>query len=176
MKQRYARFIPSLYLQNIFRLPVTFLYLQGYRHVFFDLDNTLAAYDEMLPSQPVVALCESCKQAGLTVTIISNNKKHRVEPYAAALSIDFLEQTGKPKKTKLLNFLNKKGYAKDEVILVGDQLLTDVWLANRLGITSIFVDKRVSYDHWPTRLNRFFEAKIKRYLIAKGLMKPWEVK
>jgi HAD superfamily phosphatase (TIGR01668 family) len=176
MKHWYTRFIPRFYLQDIFRLPVRYLYQQGYRHLLFDLDNTLAAYDHLLPSEAVKALIQACQDAGMSVTIISNNKKQRVGAYANALQVGFLEQAGKPKRTKLLNFLTQKGYAKGEVILIGDQLLTDVWLANRLGIASIFVDKRVSYDHWPTRINRFFESKIKRMLIAKGWMKPWEVK
>jgi predicted HAD superfamily phosphohydrolase YqeG len=76
--------------------------------------------------------------------------------------VDYLAKTGKPFKDKLLIFLKQKGYPKDKAIVIGDQLLTDVWLANRLGIKSLFTEKLVAYDHWPTRPNRLIESLLKR--------------
>jgi hypothetical protein len=168
------RFAPTFYEKNVASIPLSTLYRMGYRYLFVDLDNTLAAYYEVEPSEFTRAFLQACFEAGFIVTITSNNKEYRVSPFAKACGVPYLANLGKPFSRQILKFCEEKAYAKDKVMVIGDQLLTDVWFANRLGFASIFVDKLVNVDHWPTRINRCFERPIKRYLAAKGLFKPVE--
>ncbi len=174
MNSRYRAFTPTFYATRIFDIPLTSLFLRGYRHLFIDLDNTLAAYYEMQPSAITLAFLRACDHAGFTVTITSNNKETRVAPFAHACQVPYLAHVGKPFSRKILKYCEEKGYAKDRIMVIGDQLLTDVLFANRLGFASIFVEKLVHVDHWPTRINRLIETPIKRYLLNKGLLKPLE--
>jgi HAD superfamily phosphatase (TIGR01668 family) len=172
--KKLRRFVPTFYQPLVFSIPLAHLYSIGVRIILCDLDNTLAAFDELKPSKEVFAFVDQCHQLGFTFIIVSNNKSHRVYDYATLLKVPFLSHAKKPFPTKVLNFLNEKGYDKKEVIIIGDQLLTDVWLAYRLGIRSIFVNPLVPYDHWPTRINRFFEKRIKKQLLDLQVLKPWK--
>lgn len=168
------RFTPTYYQKSVFDIPLKALKAKGYQYLLCDLDNTLASFRDRQPSSSVKKLVDDCHQVGLTLMLVSNNKETRVKPFADALSIPFLFDAKKPFPTKVLKFLEEKGYPKDKVIIIGDQLLTDVWLANRLSVSSIFVERLVPYDHWPTRINRFFERRIKRHLIRHTLLHPLE--
>jgi HAD superfamily phosphatase (TIGR01668 family) len=168
------KFIPTYYQKDIFALPLKKLKKLGFQYILCDLDNTLAAWDEPTPSILVKSLVNQCEQLGLTFVIVSNNKEKRVRHFADVLQIQCLAQARKPFPSRLLKFLKEKGYAKDKVMIIGDQLLTDIRLANRLKIASIFVDRLVGYDHWPTKINRVLEARIKKILIKRQLLKPLE--
>jgi HAD superfamily phosphatase (TIGR01668 family) len=154
--------IPTFYAPTLFEVKPAFFKKQHIQFLCCDLDNTLAPFDELTPRAEVNQWVQSMKDAGLTFLIISNNKETRVKPFAESLGVDYLAKTGKPFKDKLLIFLKQKGYPKDKVMVIGDQLLTDVWLANRLGMKSLFTEKLVPYDHWPTRPNRLIESILKR--------------
>ena len=154
--------LPTFYTPTLLEVTPQFFLQHQIKYVCCDLDNTLAPYDEMTPSPKVKQWVTALKDAGLTFLIISNNDEQRVQPFAAALGVDYLAKTGKPFKDKLLIFLQQKGYPKDKVMIVGDQLLTDVWLANRLGMHSLFTEKLVPYDHWPTKPNRLIESLLKK--------------
>ncbi len=168
------RFTPTFYAPNLTDVTPAFFLHQGRTIILCDLDNTLAAYDEPLPQARILKWVTQLQKAGITFVIISNNKPARVATFAKALNVDFLAQTGKPFSGKLLKFLAKKGYPKDKVMVVGDQLLTDVWMANRAGIKSLFVEKLVPYDHWPTKPNRIIESWMKRSLKRRHQLHLWE--
>ena len=63
--------------------------------------------------------------------------------------------------------LKRYDLKKHEVVLVGDQLMTDVMAANTAGIRSILVKPLVDSDAWNTKINRFFEKIVKKRLIKK---------
>lgn len=153
---------PTFYAPKLTEVTATFFIKNQVTALCCDLDNTLAPYDELKPRKAIFNWIQKMKDAGLAFFIISNNEEERVKPFANAVGVDYLAKTGKPFQDKLLMFLAKKGYAKDKVIVIGDQLLTDVWMANRLGMKSLFVEKLVPYDHWPTKPNRFLESFLKR--------------
>ena len=169
-----TRFQPTFYALKLIDIPPAFFHQHGWVYLCCDLDNTLAPYDEILPRPEVLAWLKRLTASGLKVMIISNNSPKRVQPYAEAAGLSWLAKTGKPFSDKLLKFLTEKGYAKEKVIIIGDQLLTDVWLANRLGLKSLFVERLVRYDHWPTLLNRTIEKRIKARLRKMKALHHWE--
>jgi HAD superfamily phosphatase (TIGR01668 family) len=161
--KHHSRWQPTFYAPSLLDVTPSFFKNEGVTYLCCDLDNTLAPFDETLPRAKVKKWIQSLQDSGLIFLIISNNKEARVKPYADAIGVDYLSKTGKPFQDKLLIFLEEKGYPKDKVMVIGDQLLTDIWLANRLGLKSLFVEKMVPYDHWPTKPNRFIESFIKRH-------------
>ncbi|MEY3431722.1 MAG: hypothetical protein RIS53_620 [Bacillota bacterium] len=153
---------PTFYAPKLTDVTADFFIKKGINVLCCDLDNTLAPYDELKPRKAILTWIQKMKAAGLVFLIISNNDEKRVKPFADVVGVDYLAKTGKPFRDKLLIFLTKKGYAKDKVMVIGDQLLTDIWLANRLGMQSLFVEKLVPYDHWPTKPNRLIESWLKK--------------
>lgn len=168
------QFLPTYYAPKLTEVTPAFFHALGVTTLLCDLDNTLAPFDELTPRPAIKTWLETIQKSKLTIAIISNNKPRRVLPFANAIGVESLTKTGKPFSNKLLKFIQEKGYSIDKVMVIGDQLLTDVWLANRLGIKSLFVEKLVPYDHWPTKPNRLIEGCIKKRLLRHHQLRHWE--
>lgn len=167
------KLIPTYHAKNVYEIPLEFFTQIGIKNLLVDLDNTLASYKEHEADNKAKAFIKSAVDAGLNVVIVSNNRGSRVEAYAKSLGIDFKANMKKPLKFKFTRLINEKKFDKHATILVGDQLLTDVFVANRVGIRSILVEKLVEEDQWTTRINRRLEHPFRNRLVKKKLLKSW---
>ena len=80
----------------------------------------------------------------------------------------------KPLKFKLNKFIKKENLKKEEIIIVGDQLLTDIFCSKRLKIRSVLVTPACSGDLVQTKINRFFDNIIRRKQLKKGYLINFE--
>ena len=156
---------PTWYSKNLTNINLAYLKAQGVSYLLFDLDNTLASYLETKPESNILKFTESAKKLGFKLFIISNNHfETRVKQFATALSMDnYLFNAGKPKTKKLKGFLKANKLALNQCVIIGDQLLTDVLLANQLKLRSVLVEPKSSKDLPITRINRIIDNKIRAY-------------
>ena len=89
----------------------------------------------------------------------------------APLQVPYLSSAKKPGKKRLFQWINQMNLDIKSCILIGDQLLTDVICANAIGMTSILVEPFVIKDLPITRFNRFFDKRIRRYLLKNNKLK-----
>ncbi len=157
------QFLPYDHKRDIFSINYDSLYEVGKRVLLFDVDNTIIPYDESLPDQRVKALFDMIKDKGFFVVLISNNNASRIAPFAKALDLPYVAMAKKPLKRGFKRALQtiEIPYDLREVLLVGDQLMTDVYGASRLGVSTILVTpiKRKS-EKWYTKINRRIETKM----------------
>jgi uncharacterized protein len=152
------KFIPSNYLPSAYDLDLTELQNQGIRSLFFDLDNTLTTYEFLVPPTPLQEFIEQLKDHGFEVFIVSNSNHYRVQPFLDALQIKGSGSCKKPFTSVIEKLLPKD---RSTAMLIGDQLLTDILCANRLGIKSTLVNPLdTSTDHFFTRINRKIERRV----------------
>ena len=111
----------------------------------------------------------------IEMIIISNNKERRVNPYASKLGVRYLFSTRKPFTKRLLKFMNENNISKNETIVVGDQLVTDIRMAKKAKIFCLLCDPIVKEDQWTTHFNRLIDRPIRRHLKKHKLLKSWEV-
>ena len=132
-----------------------------YSAVMFDLDNTLLPYDNSDITSDITALFESLKTLGYQVMLVSNSTSSRVKTTADALGVPYIKSAKKPLKKAFLKALKILNVSAPDTLFVGDQLMTDVYGANRAGLTPILVRaiKRKS-ERWYTRINRKIEQKM----------------
>ena len=124
---------PDVCKDSVTEISKSLLDSLGVKGVLIDLDNTLGGYDDPLPSQSVSDWMKGLKTAGVSVCIISNNShKERVEAYADALGVKWKNLSLKPLPFRIKKARKEMGLTRDEVIIVGDQVLTDI-LAGKLG-------------------------------------------
>lgn len=163
----YQKCIPSDYVTSIFDIDYKQLQKQGIKSLFFDLDNTIIAYDETELSEKHIAFFNKLKKE-FKLVIISNSGYQRVSKALHQLDVFYVYHSAKPTKIGLKKALNMVQTKKDETILIGDQLMTDVLGASRFGITSILVKavKRKS-DRLMTRINRLFEKAVLKKIMRK---------
>lgn len=162
-------FIPDIYAQSIYTINYKKLKKNGIKCLLFDLDNTLAPYKVNEPDQNVKELFHRLEQ-DFKVIIISNSGKNRLRPFKKVLNVDVAFSSKKPLKTKYKKILSLYKFKIDEVACIGDQLLTDMLGANRMGLTSILVNRVASYEMFPTKVNRFFEKFILKRLSKKNIL------
>ena len=134
-------------------------YDRGYRGILFDVDNTLVEHDEPVTDRAVV-LFDRLKSIGFEVCIISNNKEYRVKPLADTLGSKYVHKAGKPKKYGYIRGMEYMGTASDNTMLVGDQIFTDIWGANRAGVHSILVRPIARHEEIQIVLKRVLEKAV----------------
>ncbi|MBR5381938.1 MAG: YqeG family HAD IIIA-type phosphatase [Oscillospiraceae bacterium] len=121
-------------------IPCEFLRERGLRLLLLDLDNTIAPYKTPEPDGEAVRWAETLKAGGVALFILSNSKHpDRVERFAGRLGVDWVYKAKKPSPRGVLAAARQMGFSPEETALVGDQTFTDVWGANRAGVTSILV-------------------------------------
>ena len=164
------RFRPDYYSQNIFDVDVSFFVRRGYKCVLCDLDNTLDAFDELNPSFRVRQYKKKLDKANIKLCIVSNNRASRKSIYCERLGVEGIFSCRKPFAKKINEFITKLNFKKSEVILVGDQLLTDVRCAKNVGIKVILTEPITKKDQWTTKFNRLIDKPIRSYLRKHGYL------
>lgn len=167
------KFIPTYHAQNIYEVTVDFFDKIGIKNVLIDLDNTLASYRQHEADEKAIDYIQKLHDFGYNVVIVSNNRGPRVASFAKTAHVEFKAKMYKPLKVNFKALLKSKAFDRNETILIGDQLLTDVFVANRVGIRSMLVEKLVEEDQWTTRVNRFFERPLRKRLRRKKQLIDW---
>ena len=160
--------MPTYYYRTVFDLPDSFWNDNGVKGVLFDIDNTLEPYATELPSERTVALFDQLKAEGIKTAIISNNHKERVERFAAPLKAEYYYESLKPKTENVFKAIENMGLKREEVVIIGDQLFTDIWCASRAGIRSIFVEKLCDDESAFIRFKRAIEIPFVKKINRKG--------
>lgn len=167
------KYVPDMYAQSIYRINYEKLVNLGIKIVIFDLDNTIVPVDEVKPRPETKELMYKIKELGIRPILMSNSGKKRVEPFRNELEIDSCASACKPFKKNYIKIMETYRVKKEEVACVGDQLLTDIGGANKMGMTSILINPISKTDRFTTKINRIFERIImfilkKRDLFEKG--------
>ena len=151
-------FVPDLVLGTWRDLTAPFLGVRGIRGLILDIDNTLAPYEQPEPDEELLSWFGSLKGAGIGVCLVSNNGRDRVELFNRLPGLPAFFDCRKPSKKAVLTALDALGTRKEETLVVGDQIFTDVWMAHRVGIRAIKVppikDKKTLFFRFKRLLER----------------------
>ncbi|AJS57641.1 YqeG family HAD IIIA-type phosphatase [Paenibacillus sp. IHBB 10380] len=162
--------MPKLQVNTVFDIDLEDLYAKGYRGIITDLDNTLVGAKTPLAHPELIAWFELVKKIGFQLIIVSNNQLARVSAFATPLDIQFVHQARKPFNAPFHKAMKWMGLSNTETIVVGDQMLTDVYGGNRLGLLTVLVlPISVQDEGWTTRINRRVERIALTHLRKKGL-------
>lgn len=163
-----SKFRPRMYYRDIFHINYDLLKKKNIKLLIFDVDNTTVKIDEKLPNAKVKNLIEKLKK-DFIVTMASNNKIKRVKDVGKYLGIHAFYSVGKPSKKIKKLLLRKFDILMEEVAIIGDQIVTDILMGNRLGMLTILVDPIENKDLKVTYFNRWLEKIIlKKIKLNKG--------
>ena len=171
-----TRYIPDFYAQNIFDVPVSFFKEHNIKIILSDLDNTLDSYRILIPSSRVVELKNKLNENNIELVLISNNKEKRIKPYATRLGVKYLYSSGKPFGKKIIKFIEKNGFSKENILMVGDQLMTDVLASKRVKVKMLLTEPIVKEDQPCTRINRIRDKFARKKLKKRQILQNLEVK
>ena len=166
-------FLPDEFVKNIFQITPEKLKENGIKGIITDLDNTLVEWDRPGATPEIIEWLKSMKSADILVTIVSNNNENRVKVFSDPLGIPYIHAARKPRRKPFKLALALMGIQKEEAVVIGDQLLTDILGGNRKGLHTILVVPVASSDALITRFNRMTERRIMAGLKRRGMIK-WE--
>ena len=155
------KIIPNQHVNTVYEIDYDALLKDDIRALLFDLDNTLIPYDIHVPDERHHAFFKRLKTLGFNVFIISNNHKARIKAFCESLDLPFLASAKKPLKSGFKKALKYLDINSEHVVMIGDQLMTDIYGAKRMKLKAILVNpiKRKS-EKWYTKINRKLEKKM----------------
>lgn len=165
-----TKFLPSEHVKTIFDINAMELKERGIKGIITDLDNTLVEWDRPFATPELIEWFQSMINENIMVTIVSNNNKDRVEAFASPVNIPFIFRARKPMGKAFKKALSSMKLKPEEVVVIGDQLLTDVLGGNLLGLHTILVVPVTQSDGFITKFNRRVERTILKKLKQKGMI------
>ena len=161
-----SNFSPKMYCQDVFHINYSLLKEMNIKVLIFDLDNTIIKIGDDLPNDDVKELFTELSN-DFTILIASNNIKPRVRRIGDYLGVHSFYSVLKP-TTRLKRLLIKEiGNDFSTMAIIGDQIVTDIYLGNKLHILSILVDPMGDKDLFVTYFNRWLEKRIMKKLELK---------
>ena len=141
--------LPSGTAPDVFSIDYQRLFDLGYRGLLFDIDNTLVHHgDDSTPE--IDALFRKIRKTGFQVLLLSDNSEERVLRFLKNIDALYISDAGKPSPENYEKACRMMQIRKDQALMIGDQLFTDVRGANRAGIASIHVHYiRKPGELWP---------------------------
>ena len=162
-------FSPDDFVEKYEFIDVEYMNMHNKKVIISDLDNTLISWDSKKDTKELNRWLKKMKRAGFDIIVVSNNSEERVEEFCKQLNLQYVADAKKPLTHGFKKALNKLNRKPEEAIILGDQVLTDVFGAKSLGVMSVLVKPISKTDAFKTRINRFFEGIIVQNLTRRKL-------
>ncbi|MCQ6273603.1 YqeG family HAD IIIA-type phosphatase [Bacillus sp. V3B] len=167
------QFLPNQHVKSILDIDPKDLQEKGIKGIITDLDNTLVEWDRPQATPRVIKWFEEMKKHHIKITIVSNNNETRVKAFSDPLNIAFIYRARKPLSHAFHKAAKQMNVKKEETVVIGDQLLTDVLGGNRGGFQTILVVPVAQTDGVATKFNRMVERRLLNWFRKKGMLQ-WE--
>ena len=167
----YEKFVPDIYTKSIYTVNYKLLKNNKVKCLIFDLNNTIAPLTLKEPNKKLIELFEKLKDMNFKMYIVSNSSKKRVEPFKDKLGVDSSYLSMKPSLKKYKKIFNINIFKDNQIAVIGDELIADIWPANRMNFISIFVNPMGKKEYVSTKIGRYFESKIIDKLEDKKLFR-----
>lgn len=154
--------VPEYYFKTFDEATAEFLLSLGIKGIILDIDNTLEPYEHPHPGEEVVFWLSSLKAAGISAAFVSNNNKERVELFNKEIGLPAYFKAGKPFTKNLKRAMVDMGTTKENTILMGDQVFTDVLAAHLCGLKAILLPPINDKKDVITKIKRYFERPVLR--------------
>jgi HAD superfamily phosphatase (TIGR01668 family) len=167
------KLIPDHFVDSVYHLDLAELKFRGVKGIITDLDNTLIEWDRPAATPQLIEWLQSLKQHGFEVIVVSNNNHVRVAAFCKPLGIPYIHAARKPRRAPFREAVKQLNLEGKDIVVIGDQLFTDVLGGNRQGLYTILVVPVSQTDGFFTRINRRLERMALFWMKKKGMI-HWE--
>lgn len=153
-------FIPHEYHDSVGDVDYKKLYEKGIRNLLFDIDNTVATYDDIAPGKKDIEFFNKLGDMGFKIAFVSNNYKKRVNAYNKNLKFTAVYFALKPSGygiKKAMRILNSN---VNNTAMIGDQIFTDVVCGKMAGVYTVLVKPIKDKNGLTIKFKRYLEGKI----------------
>ena len=170
-----SKLLPTWYSKSIYDIDFEKLKSLNIKYILSDLDNTIVSFDTPLPNEKATNLIAKLKQIDLELIIVSNNSFNRLDKFCKSNSLRFLSRAHKPRGKRLKKYLEDNKLNVDECTFVGDQLMTDMWCANKVGCKCVLVEplqkKESKFTFFNRKIDKIIRKKYKKQDKLVSIMK-----
>lgn len=142
---------PLLEADRLFDIPLEFLKENNIELVLLDLDNTLAPWHSYTADEKTAAWVKTVQGAGIKTLVLTNGSGKKAEELARALSLEIVNNAKKPFISKIKKCLCKQNASAEQTLIIGDQLFTDIFAANRIKAKSVLLQPISKREWWATK-------------------------
>ncbi len=153
-------FKPNYFYDKIWDISVEFLVDNKIKCVLLDVDNTLTTHDNPNPHEKALSWLNEIKAADIVPVIISNNIETRVAPFAKGIGAEYVCHAQKPLSRGVREASALTGISEKEMLVIGDQIFTDVLCGKFSGVKTVLVEPFELEDMPFFKVKRFFERLI----------------
>ena len=155
-------FTPDYYYKTIYDIDFDELKKEGIKLLLIDIDNTIIPWDSAVVNIKLSDLFERLKDSGFVIRLLSNAPKRRTKDIADKLGVEGIGRSYKPFSFNFKKSINAEGFSKNETIMIGDQIFTDLLGAKLAGIKVILVDQLSEKELKATRFMRLLERLVRK--------------
>lgn len=169
------RFLPDKQVNRFIEITPDFLISKGKKGIIIDLDNTLIPWNVADATDEIIEWMKAMEDVDIKVTVFSNNNEARVGVFAKPLGIPYVSMAKKPLKGGFRRAIKALELDVSEIVVIGDQLLTDILGGNRSKLYTILVEPIVRSDAPITMFNRRIERFILNRFYKQGKLTRGEL-
>lgn len=163
---------PDQVLESVLAVDWKELKRRSISGLLLDIDNTLVRWKQSRLEAEFVQWVKAAQTQGFKLCLVSNALEKRAAAFADYLDIPAVGRAWKPLSRAFRRGLEVLQLEASEVAVVGDQLFTDVFGGNRLGLYTILVNPLSSKEFITTRLVRSLERRVLAKMVKRGSLSP----
>ena len=152
---------PDAVYKSVKDIPFDELRERGITCALLDFDNTLGPDHATRPTEYSIECIKKVVGSGMSCCLVSNASSGRSSGIAEALGIPCVTYAHKPRPDGINRAMKLMEKNKDEVLMVGDQIFTDVMAGRFAGVYTIMVEKYDKKEIWYVKLKRIPEKLIR---------------
>lgn len=166
---RHSVFHPDYYFRSFHDVSVSSLKSHGIRLLIVDIDNTLIPSKSNVISLEARQFIDALRNQDIEPIVVSNNVSSRIQRVSDELHVKCFPFSFKPLPFGFQKAMAEVHADASETAVLGDQLLTDIWGGNRLGLMTILSDPIAPKDNFFGAINRKIENILFRILKNNGI-------
>ncbi len=155
---------PTVALERVTDITPELLRQMDIDAILLDVDNTLAPPTDKTPYEGVLRWIDEMKAEGFDIVICSNNFNSRIKPFSDSVGLDCVAMSLKPFPFGFNRAKRKLEEKPKSVVVVGDQIYTDVLGANLAGMKSILLIPQSEEHGFSIKLRRSMEKNVRKKL------------
>ena len=157
-----SRFYPTYMFDKVEDIPYELVKKEDIKLVMMDMDNTLIDAKKKYKNS-LKHWIEEVSNLNVKMCILSNSPfGDKVKKIAKELNVEYEYNAGKPLLKGFKKVIEKSKFPKENILMIGDQIFTDVWGGNRIGVKTVLVTPINKKESFLTKIKRPFEKIILR--------------
>lgn len=143
------KWTPTWVVESVKDVDPKALKARGINAIITDLDNTLVPWRKYDIAPGVIEWLAKLEVEGIKICIASNTlHMSRLRELAETMGIPFVDRVRKPWTGGFVRSMDLMSSDASSTAVFGDQIFTDVWAGNRLGLKTILLRPPLSKEEF----------------------------